>query len=394
MLSLLDPSRCRKCHNERKVRKCPRTNKEICWECCNTYRYDLSCPASCDYAAKLAEEQSSPFPSFKADSHTEAKQVTMLFIDGWVDRARSALQDKSPRQAALENKQSLLNWLSSFQFPSYFPLEYLMQKLGLELSGVEKKAAPEELGSLYLDHAIALEWEELVKLSINLRPPEGCGERQVELLKEIKQLRKISTYRVIHGGLTDDGKTSLLYYELNHSTDWTLVLSLVGGNWLLRQNINGSPKDFFAQNERYRSIAEALSKGDDNAAWVQIQDALKLYPDSSDLLYYRAFYWQLVKQSDKAKVDFYNSIALDNAFSPSYHHLGILNAQEKNWQESIYWFEELCKLDPSEDNRSNLAAAYANSSDIAKAKALWREILKSNPANAAVKANLEKLEGV
>ena len=392
MLSLLEPSRCRKCHNERKVRKCPRFNKDICWDCCNHYRYDMSCPEACDYAPKTSAEQSSPFPSFKADSHTEARQVTVLYIDQWIDKTLAALGGKSPKQAASDDKPKMLAWLSSFQYPSYFPLEYLMGKLGLELSDLKKNPEPEDLGAEYLDHAIALDWDALASLSINIKPPEGCRERHIELLKEIKQLKKISTYKVIHGGLTDDGKTALIFYELNHSQDWTLVLSRIGDSWRLRQNINGSPKEFFTQNDKYRSIAEALSKGDDNAAWVQIQDTVKLYPDSSDLMYYRAFYWQLVKQSDKAKVDFYNSISLDNAFTPSYHHLGILNAQDKNWQESIYWFEELCKLDASEDNRTNLAAAYANSGDTAKARAIWQDILQSNPGHQGAKANLEKLD--
>ena len=126
MLNLFDKTRCKRCHNERQVRKCPRLDKNLCWECCNSLRYDLSCPTSCPYSGKQEDSAKAPFPAFKADSQTESRNVNSLYIDIWMDKKQDALGGISPRLAATEDKKKLLDWLSSYQYPPQFPIDYLM----------------------------------------------------------------------------------------------------------------------------------------------------------------------------------------------------------------------------------------------------------------------------
>jgi tetratricopeptide (TPR) repeat protein len=246
-----------------------------------------------------------------------------------------------------------------------------------------------------MDAVIALDWEQIPDLSINSNPPQGCRERQIELLSSIPVLKRISTYNFIHGGTTEDGQTALVFLEINHRNDLSLVLSLRNKTWLVRQVILGSPKDFFLQNERYRAIAECLAKPDDARAWDLLQEALRIYPDSADLFYYRSLYWQLVKETGKAKVDFFNSICLDNGFVPSYYHLALLNASDREYDEAILWFELLDKLQPNDpQNLNNLAACYAQTGQKAKAKTLWETALSIQPGFEAAKLNLEKLSAL
>jgi hypothetical protein len=395
MLNLFDKTRCKRCHNERQVRKCPRLDKNLCWECCNSLRYDLSCPTSCPYSGKQEDSAKAPFPAFKADSQTESRNVNSLYIDIWLDKKQDALGGISPRLAATEDKKKLLDWLSSYQYPPQFPIDYLMTKLHLELASSTPISDPEVLVNRFMEAVIALDWQQLPAHSINTNPPAGCSERQIELLSSIPVLKRISTFKIIHSGTTEDGQTALVFLEINHRNDLSLVLSLRDKTWLIRQVILGSPKDFFLQNERYRAIAESLAKPDDAKAWDLLQEAFRIYPDSPDLYYYRGLYWQLVKETGKAKVDFFNSISLDNGFVPSFYHLALLNASDREYDEAILWFELLDKLQPKDpQNMNNLAACYAQTGQKSKAKTLWEEALKIQPGFEAARLNLEKLSAI
>jgi hypothetical protein len=115
-------------------------DKNICWDCCNHLRYDLSCPASCPYSGKQEESSKAPFPAFKADSQTESRQVNSLYIDLWLDKKQDSLGGISPQQAAIENPKKLLDWLASYQYPPQFPIDYLMSKLNLKIEPAPQSA--------------------------------------------------------------------------------------------------------------------------------------------------------------------------------------------------------------------------------------------------------------
>jgi tetratricopeptide (TPR) repeat protein len=178
--------------------------------------------------------------------------------------------------------------------------------------------------------------------------------------------------------------------ELNHKQEWTLVLRKDADNWYVRQNLNGNPSLYFKQNELYQNIATLLGNSDDQKAYFEISEAMRSYVDSADLFYYRALYWLLVKAIDKAKVDLFNAIALDNLFTPPYMHLGLLYLNEKNYSEARLWFSAVLDLEPDNpDAANNLAIALLAGGDKADALKVWRELLKKNPAYELAKKNLD-----
>ena len=392
MLSLLSKARCPRCHNERPVRKCARLNKDIGWDCCNLMRIDLKCP-ECSYKPRFDLEKPSPFPAFKADSFSEADRVCRHYIDLWVSKSLPDFEGQTPLQRVAEDRQTFLDWLTKFQYPAYFPLDYLLEKLGYPKMEAQNSPNAEQIACLYMDHVIAMEWDQLVSLSINDRLPDGSAERYQELISAIPALKKTSAYKVIHGGIAEDQLSAVVYIEIGNKVDWTLILSKINDSWKLRQHLNGNPKAYFKQNEIYGRIADALSKAEDDNCWNQLCEAFKTYPDSADLYYYRGLYWQMVKQLDKAKVDFFNSISLDNYFSPSYFHLAALYLNEKNFGEALYWFSQLHQIDPKDPNTlNNIAACHGAMGQLAEAKQIWEEMLVSFPDFEAARLNLEKME--
>jgi len=391
VLKIFKSSRCQSCYNERALRMCPRKRKNICWQCCNETRSDTHCPQTCVYAPQI--DETNPFPAFKADSRAEAENAIKHHIDLWIGKENSFLQNRTPAKAAGENPQEMLVWLSRFQYPVYFPMDYLLKKLDLPFTPAAKKEDPEDCAEKWMTALIQLKWNELRQLTINQNPMEDLAERYIELIKAISLFSKISTYSVLYSGLGEDGITALVFVELNHKQDWTLVLSNANGNWKIRQNIAGNPQAYFKQNKFYADIAEALGKGDDAKAWDLLCAALKIYPDSPDLYYYRALYWQMVKQRDKAAVDFFNAIALDNTWTEPYLHLSAHYLAEENYEQATLWLEELNILHPDDPNvLNNLAVAYAGNGKTEQAKALWQQIVQKYPSFEIARKNLEKLQ--
>jgi len=391
MLSLFKSNRCQICYSERQVRQCHRKRKKTCWKCCNELRCDGMCPTECPYAPKTSENDF--FPAFKADSRTENENVSKLHIDLWISRPHPALEMQSPSSLAKSNPSEALAWLSGFQYPQSFPLGYLMDKLGLKHEGQPPEADPERIAENYLNSLIKLDYNSLRQWTINDGELPDISERYAELLSGIPALAKIGGFSVLHSGLGEDGTTALVYLEINHKSDWTLVLTNRNGRWQIRQNLAGSPQLFYAQNQAYSGIAEALGKAEDGEAWENLVTAFRSYPDSADLYYYRALYWQLVKQPDKATVDFFNAVALDNAWPEPYFHLGAIYLGKKDYEQALMWLKELARLVPDNPNAlNNLAAAYAASGRTQEAKGLWQDIEKRFPGFGLATQNLQRLK--
>ncbi|MDY0324920.1 MAG: tetratricopeptide repeat protein [Candidatus Cloacimonadaceae bacterium] len=388
MFSLNRKDRCKKCHSERALRLCPRINKGLCWRCCNELRIDLNCPESCPYAPKI--ETGSPFPAFKADNNHEAMHATKTYIDIWINKNSSIFAGKSPRELATEDKKKALEILSEFQYPGNFPVDYLMQKLDLSYQKVARKDSAEDVAGQYLDHIIALEYGELQELTLNTSSLPDLDGLYADLIRNNPFLKKLKNYSFIHSGLSEDNFQAIVFVELNYRDEYTLILRKEDDSWYLRQSLNGNPALYFKQNAVYQTIAQILANGEEAKALEEITLALRSYPDSADLYYYKALYWLLVKQPAKAKQNLLSSIALDNSFAPPYMHLGLMNLNDKDYPEAQKWFAALVQLEPENpDAKNNLAIAHLAGGDKAKALNMWREILQNFPTHEMAKRNLE-----
>lgn len=388
MLSLSRKDRCKNCHTERALRLCPRKNKGLCWKCCNELRIDLNCPESCPYAPKLEKE--SLFPSFKADNNHEAVQAIRYYIDIWINKPSKAFQDLSPKELADKDQTAVLELLSDYQYPGNFPVDYLMQKLGLAYETEAEVHSAEDIAAQYLDLIIALDFDKLRELTLNQAQIKELDTRYARLIQAIPFYKKLRHYSFIHSGLSEDGAQSIVFVEFNYRTEYCFILRNVDKTWYMRQSINGNPGLYFKQNELYQKIASLLGQGKDESAYNEISEALRSFPDSADLYYYKALYWLLVKQNAKAKEDFLNSIALDNTFTPPYMHLGLQYLNEKDYKEAKLWFAALVQLEPDNaDAINNLAIAHLADGDKAHALRLWQEILKKFPGHEMAKKNLE-----
>jgi TolA-binding protein len=388
MLSISRKDRCKRCHTERALRMCPRTKKGFCWKCCNETRIDLKCPGDCPYSPRV--ESDSPFPAFKADNNHEAVHATKNYIDLWVNKANPAFEGQSPKQLADHDKPRALEILSSYQFPGNFPVEYLMQRLGIQPQESPATKHAEDIVTDYLNHVIALEFDQLRAFTLNNSPLADLEQRYRDLVSTITDYKKLKNYSFIHTGMSEDGAQSIVFVELNHKDEFCFILREHESHWYIRQCVAGNPALYFKQNGVFQRLANHLANAEAAQASSEISEAFRSYPDSADLYYYRALYWLLEKKTDKAKVDLFNAIAMDNNFGPPYMHLGILYLNEKNYPEAELWFAALCKLEPQNmDAANNLGIALLAQGKKEEAISIWKSILKQNPNYEMAKKNLE-----
>ena len=96
---------------------------------------------------------------------------------------------------------------------------------------------------------------------------------------------------------------------------------------------------------------------------------------------------------DQAKNEYRIAIQI-NPYSPvGYNFLGLTLGQEGRYQESVEYFKKAIDLDKKYlCARNNLAVTYANMMQWDKARAMWLEALKIDPAYEEAKHNLEKLK--
>ena len=388
MFSISAKDRCKTCHTERALRQCVRTKRGICWKCCNELRIDLKCPRECPYSPRF--EEISPFPAFKADNNRESTQAMKYFIDIWITKVNALFEDKSPQLLATEDRDKVLEILSSYQYPGNFPVEYLMQKLELPYEQKDIHPYAEEIVAGYLDCIIAMEYNLLSNFTLNQSPLLDLEQRYNEIISSIPSFKKLKHYSFIHTGLSEDGSQCIVFIEINYKNEFCFILKEYESNWYIRQCIVGNPGLYFKLNSTFKSISQALAEAEEQLAYSEISEALRSFPDCADLYYYRGLYWLLCKNHAKAKVDFLDAVALDNYFAPPYMHLGILYLNEKEYHEAEYWFAALCKIEQDNmDAANNLGIALLAQGKKDEAINTWQSIVRKQPNYEMAKKNLE-----
>lgn len=390
---LLNRERCFKCRAERSVRKCPRNrDKLIGWKCCLELRIDLRCPSECPYSA--VKDENSPFPAFRADSNTEFTRTAKRHIDLWIYQPQEGLDGLSPADYAAKDSAGMLAWLGGFQFPANFPMTYLLQKLQLAHDEFEEPETPETVAFGFFDAVITQDWQKLRAFTINDWEDRDLAERYTRLVSEIPELKKVNRYEILHAGAADDGVSAMVVLDLGGKLIWAVLLTSAEGRWKVRQNLNGGPHLYYGQNKLFHKLAEHLAQGEAEAAWDLIRKNLPLYPDCADLYYYRALYWQLARQFDKAKEDLRNSLALDNHFFAAGFALSALYLNDRELEQAKELLSWLAADRPDDLNvRNNLAACEAGLGNISAAQAIWRELLKIAPNYEPALKNLERYPG-
>lgn len=396
MFDWLKKERCKVCREERSVRYCLRRNKEIGWQCCNSYRADGKCPPECAYTPHKADS-TSPLPALKSDSRAEFLDFLQHYLQLWIHNKLPALDHNSPLQLAQtpEGREHLKEWLTGFSYPDSGVLDILNARLDLDLPLPQNLPLnPEVTSTLYLDAVIAQDWSQV--LAFHNIAAEASDEILASLRSDLSShplLRKVKRHRIINAGFTQDHQQAFVFCELNGSSNWTLIFVSAQEQWKLYQSISGTLQDYYAQKDLFRNLALKLNAKDETAAWTLLQQAVATYPLCPDVFYYQGLYDLITSHPETAYTSFGKALALDPDWTEPLYNLALLDLNNKDFTSSLQKWQQLKTVNPRDVNvLNNIGVCYLGLNQPEQAKASWLQALEIDPQAELVKQNLERLD--
>jgi len=130
------------------------------------------------------------------------------------------------------------------------------------------------------------------------------------------------------------------------------------------------------------------------AAKENLDKALEYQPKNSDIYRFYAYYYEQVKETDKAESFYKKSISLDSENGDTYHYYGTFLCRKGDYKEAEEVFLKAVKL----PNYTNVSNSYRNAAicaeeagDNEKAIYYYQYALSHSPNSTAINLSLAKL---
>jgi|GEM_PF-1500964 len=386
-------TRCRICTEERAVRYCLRTNKDIGWKCCNHYRSDGKCPEPCPHTPKQEKGQS-PLSRVKTDSRAEFLDFLDRHLQFWIHSKVTPFGNYSPYEMAQdpEDRKILTDWLSEFNFPDFEIQNLINKKLGLNLT-VRKEPIthPEILVERYLDAAIAQDWDKLLAFHLATDEVEGRTLNSlIELLVKHPVLSKVKSWHIIASGLSENKTGYFSWTEINNKEDCCFFFKQDKQEFILDQVIFGTLQDYFKQDKIYDTVATALSKLKYDDALRHLAKADTVYPLSPELLCHRFAYLAMAKKTTEAYDIIQLGAVLNREKEKLFYRLATLYLGNKLFGISRLFWEIVLEEDPKNiDAFNNIGFCLMQLGQPEEAVRVWHQALEIDPNAKVIKMNLE-----
>lgn len=385
--------RCKICTDERAVRFCLRSNKDIGWKCCNHYRSDGKCPEPCPHTPKQEQGQS-PLSRVKTDSRAEFLDFLDRQLQFWMHTKVTPFGNYSPYEMAQDpvERQKLTDWLSEFNYPDFEIQNLLNKKLGLNMKvRNEPFIHPEILVARYLDAAIAQDWDKVLAFHLAENDlDKDTRQALTERLAKHPVLSKVKSWYIVASGLAEDKKSFFSWTEINNKEDCCFFFRKDNNEFVLEQVINGTLQDYFNQGKINDSIAAALSKLKYDDALRHLDKADKVYPLSPELLCHRFVYHAMQSLHSVAPELLKLCAALNREKIQLYYRLGVLYLGHQLFVASRLFWEIVLEENPRDMNAyNNIGFCLMQLGQPEQAAAIWNKALEIEPNAEVIKKNLE-----
>lgn len=380
-MSLFSKNKCKICKEEKAVRECPRKGLNIGWRCCNSMRYDMKCPASCQYY--LPASKSLEF-NIKADSLEESNDLVLRLFDIWTMKANPEISNKAPIELAKseEGRAELEKYFSKIKFLDTLPINKIRRKLQLPpvelptINDFEKSA--NEIMENFLDQ----DWSAL--LNKYYKQEQLQTEKNKELFikrnKKVKMFKKIKDYSLVSSSLNKDAKEALVHYYVNKKADITINMIQIDKVWRLKSRIIGDPQLFYGEDTAIKNVASLLSKNEMEDVFKYLHQYSLIYPDSADIEYYWGLFYSISENIKEARKHFEISYILDPSFAEPLYNIGFIYQVEKKNDKAREIYYKVLELDPNEVKTiNNLAILHIEKQEWKEALDYLEKCMKLNP---------------
>lgn len=384
-------NRCKVCKEERTVRECPRNGKKIGWKCCNSIRFDMKCPISCEY--HLPPSESLAF-NIKADSLAEANDLVLRLFSVWSMRIHPEIGTESPMElsATEEGRKALEKYFSNIRILNTLPINEMRAKLKLKAVELPTINDFEKFAEMIMTIHVDQDWDAYIQ---HYYQPEQLliPENRAKIIKrnqKIRLFKKIKNFSLISSSLNKESKEALVHFDVNKRAEMTLNVIQVGEEWKLKSRIIGDPQLFYGEDTAIRQIATLLTKNELDEVFDLCRRFSNLYPDSSDIEYYWGLYHTLSENINEARKHFEIAYILDPTFAEPLYNLGFIKQVEKKYDEARDIYQQVLEINPQEvKSLNNLAIIHIENKEWDEALRYLEKCIEYNPEYDIAHKNYE-----
>jgi len=401
-LKFFKTDRCRICKKRKGHRFCLRKEGNICWNDCNELRVDLKCPDNCKYALNKSTDDNriNTFFEYKtnADSQTEFTDLLRKEMDKWMRSPQEFLDNEAPVVVAESEtgRKKIAQFFEGFNIPDHIPMNYLKQMLKLDDLKIKPQIkSPDETAMHYLNTIISFEWEKTLDFVYDndRYSDEQMKNNYITRISSNKILRKIKHFDLISSAISEDRKTALIYFELQGKYELTIVLRSVDSKWFFSAMIFGRPELVNGENEAIQQVAVLLSKNRNSEVYPLLQKYTAIYSCSADLYYYWGLYYTFLRNSSKAKENFYTAMEIDPEFLEAKYNYALVLHSEKQTDAAKILYCEIIETDSGEiRSMNNLASILIEEGNHKEARVLLNKCLEVNKEFEVARKNLERID--
>ncbi|MFA5465319.1 MAG: tetratricopeptide repeat protein [Candidatus Cloacimonadales bacterium] len=394
---LFSRNRCKICKKIIGHRYCLRTDKHICWHCCNKMRTDFKCPPTCEYYLKPIESATAKIEiNAKVDSKSEFDDLNRLIADYWMNHEVQDL-DKNIPILMLNNetqRESLHKYLSNVTLPENIK-EYLFKRLEMPYKKQEKEKHYEDYALEFIEYILQDNFEAALNLYLPFLSTKNEYNHKLllEHFNSHHALRKLSNFELIASGMSTQENEAFVSFELNNNQEYSVILVPGYNKWVVKYHAFGAINLVRTENEALRIVANALSQQNTETAYKYLSNYKQIYYFSPDMHYYDGLYYS-IKEEIKFAIKAYElSIALDPFFVEAYYNLAFIMQAENQLEQAKILYHQILEIKPDYLNAmNNLGTICLYEKKINEAKVLFERCLSVDPNYEFAQKNLDKIK--
>jgi len=386
--------KCTICKTHHGKRYCLRTNKHICWKCCNESRIDYKCPPECEY--RVAEQKNLSNWQIKTDCLSEFHDFLDKHTKAWIAKKSSFFDDEVPLllKKTAEGKKLLESRLGRLDLDK--TMAYYYEK-HLEID-IDSKNKPytrsfEDTVKEFIETIGEGRWD---NVSVFLYAPQDTTRQKiVERLKKRKEMQHLDYYMVMASGISTDATEAFSSIEINHDLDMSIILKQIGEDWRIENIIFGEINLIYSETDSAKHITFALSKSDFSRAYQLLKQAEAIYYLSPDIQYYWGLYYSLQNKNKEALSAFVESSTLDPTFIDPIYYQALIHYSDKNITTAKDLFSKAVQIDDKHISSLNfLGIISIEEKNIAQAKNYFEKCLQIDEKNVNALYNLGNIYAV
>ncbi len=319
-------------------------------------------------------------------------------MDQWIVTPQKIFNNQIPQKMAdtIEGKKEMTNVFKQINAPSHIPLQYLYQRLELDLKHKEDyQKNPEVIAKKYLVKIIEKDYKTSVDYLIQADQYSDSAmlQRYIDRHESNRVFRKMVDIDLLSSALSEDKSMCLVYFDVNEKYDLTVVLRLVNEEWKIAFKYCGKPEIFNGENEAIQQVAVLLSKNDLGNVHKLLTQYSSVYPESADLAYYWGLYYAFSNDLNKSETFFHTAMELDNSFIEAIFNYANLIHNKKDYDKAMQLYHKILDQNPDElKSINNIGAIYLERLEYDKAEEWFNKCLSIDPKFDLAKQNLSKLK--